>query len=159
MVLGVFALLAAGAVSAQAQFIVNPTSITFAVPPGQNASAQLVFVQTNGANVNFTVSGQSNGNWLTYGSISSNTTPTNFLVGANSSGTPLGIYTGSITITATSASGNPPVTINLTLVVSNGPIIVVNPTSLTFTQTQVGVIPSPQTVAVSNREYVTITVQ
>ncbi len=147
--LGVFVLLAAGAVPARADFIVNPTSLTFAVPPGQNPSAQLVFIQNTNGGVKFNLSVQSNGLWLTYGSVSSNTTPANFSVGANSSGLAVGIYTGSITITATTGS-DAPVTINVTLVVANGPVMVPNPTALTFTETQIGVLPDPQTVAVSN---------
>src|ERR1039458_4949487 len=139
VVLGVFVLLAAGAIPAQAQFIVNPTNITFAVSPGSNASPQLVFIQSSGGPVNFILSGQSQGGWLTYGSITSNTTPASFSVSANSLNTPVGIYTGTITVTATSnVSANPPVVINLTLVVSSGPVLVASPTSLTFTQTQVG---------------------
>jgi uncharacterized protein (TIGR03437 family) len=148
--LGVFVLAAAAAVPARAQFVVNPTSLTFAVSPGSNPTQQLVFISTNGANVNFTLSGSSSPPWLTYGSISSNTTPANFSVGANSSGLPVGIYTGSITVTDVSGGGNAPVTIPLTLVVSSGPVIVASPTALVFTQTIVGQTPSPQTVSVSN---------
>ncbi len=151
VVLGVFIFVGLGAVPAQAQLVVNPSQLTFAVPPGQNPSPQLVFVQSSGVAVNVIISGSSQNNWLTYGNVSSNTTPLNFTVGANSSNLAQGIYTGTLTITPTTGGNSfTPVTVNLQLVVSNGPVLVANPSSLTFNQTQTGVIPPSQTVTVSN---------
>jgi uncharacterized protein (TIGR03437 family) len=142
-------LLVAGAVPARADFLVNPTNLTISVAPGQNpASPQLVFVQTTGANTTFTLTSKSSG-WLSVGNPSSTSTPANFTVNAFSAGFGQGVYPGSITVTDTTGA-NAPVVISVTLVVSTGPVIVASPSSLTFTQTQVGVIPSPQTITVSN---------
>src|SRR5438046_1619072 len=97
MLVGVL-LAMASAASLHAELIVNPESLTFSVPPGQNPNVQLVTVQdSGGASLFFTTSHSSN--WLTVSPSSGNTSA--FLnVGAFSAGLAQGLYTDTLVITA-----------------------------------------------------------
>ncbi len=98
---------------------VDKTSLSYSFQIGSQApAAQAVNVTSTGGSLSFTPTGAvtSGGNWLTLSS-SSGTTPANVTVSVNPSGLAPGAYTGTITV-ASSAASNSPLTINVTLTVT-----------------------------------------
>jgi len=133
----------------------NPTATTglvFNYQIGQaTPSVQNVSVDSTVGALSFSLTANqittSNGvNWLLVGSLSSTTTPASFSVGVNPAGLNPGQYTGTLVL---SAAGANPVSIPVTLNVSNVaiPLLTVLPQSLTFTR-QGASLTSPQAVTV-----------
>lgn len=117
---------------------VSPASLTFDVQPGGSAPAQkTLHVSSSSASspITFSVSTTTTTtgvNWLT-ASPSSATTPATINVGIGPSGLTLapGTYTGSVVLTS-GAAGNSPLSVPVTLNVSNVPVLVATPNNLTF---------------------------
>ena len=131
------------------------SQIAAPVPPG----AQTVRVTSStGAALNYSASAATTtcGNgWLVLGGTTTGTTDGQFTVSVNPSGIAAGSQcTGSVSISGTNpASGNnapnSPVTIPVTLYVSNSALLVVSPTALSYTA-PVGGAANPQTITVSS---------
>ena len=82
---------------------------------------------------------------------SSSTTPSNLSVSANPSGLAVGTYTGTVTITSTSAGvANSPQLVHVTLNVTSSNTLNVSSSSLTFAQSTNGTPPASQTVNVTS---------
>jgi len=128
------------------------TGVAFNYQIGQPAPAvQTVSVDSTVGALGFSLSANqtttSNGvNWLLVGTPSSGSTPATFLIGVDPTGMNPGQYTGTLTL---SAAGTNPISIPVTLNVSNVaiPLLTVLPQSLTFTR-QGQTITAPQTVTV-----------
>ena len=100
-----------------AGFIAAPSSLSFsATTGGSEPPPQSVSITSSGAPLGFTATPTSTGNWLTV-TPGSGTTPASLSVGANPAGLGAGTYNGTITLTP-GGSGNSPLAINVTLVVS-----------------------------------------
>ena len=147
-------------VSSAAQLVAAPTGFTFTVPVGGQVSAPqaLSLTSTGSDQLNYTLAftPDQGGNWLslnatagaTPGSISLTATPSSLLAA--------GTYTGTLKITATGAGGPAanataaaPFTIPVTLQLTAG-TLVVNPTSLTFTQTLGAAVPATQALQITS---------
>jgi uncharacterized protein (TIGR03437 family) len=155
--------------------VVSPTAISFTAPTGGTAQA-LNCPNPNPANPSFcTISVSSTGlgagdrlnyqvtfqtdkniNWLLVGSQGGTTTPgilSSVTVSANPALLSAGLYTGTITITATLTGGgavaDSPVTIPVTLQV-NAAAMTATPTDLQFSQPAGGPAPQSQTISVSS---------
>src|SRR5271165_4224418 len=76
-------------------------------------------------------------------------TPSNLTIGFQSAGLGVGTYTGSITVTPTTA-GISPVTIPVTLIVTTSTTASVTPQMLTFTQSFGGPAPATQTIQLAS---------
>jgi hypothetical protein len=136
----------------------NPTAtsgLLFNYQIGQAVPGiQTVSVDSTVGSLGFSVAANQNTTsggvaWLLLGSPSATATPANFSVAVNPAGMAPGQYTGSLVVT--SAAAPTPVTIPVTLNVSNDaiPLVSVNPQTLVFTS-QGGGIVTPQTVTVSS---------
>jgi len=127
---------------------VSPTSLTFtgvvgaADPPDQ----YLTISNTGGGTLSWSVS-KNAANWLTL-SPSSGTDGGTVTVSVSTAGLAEGTYNATITVTGN--ADNSPRTVPVTLTVTSGAIISVNPTSLSFTGVEGGADPASQTVAISN---------
>ncbi len=148
-------------VSSAAQLVVTPSiGYSFSVPVGGQASPSqpLNLASTGSDQLTYaiTFAPDLGGNWLslnatagaTPGSIILTATPSNLLA--------VGTYTGSLKITATgpggaaaNATAAAPFTIPVVLTLTAG-TLVVNPTSLAFTQTLGGSAPANQTVQITS---------
>jgi uncharacterized protein (TIGR03437 family) len=128
----------------------NPTSLTFAYQIGTNYPLpQTISVTSNGTPVSFSVS--PSGQWLVVNPTGpGGNTPGLLTVSVNPSGLAPGFtYQGNIQINTFGASTNPVVNVPVSLLVTNNPVLAVNPASLTFT-TQAGAIPAPQSLQLSS---------
>lgn len=148
-------------VSNSGQLVVSPSlGLTFTVPAGgQGSTSQVITVASTGTDqLNYTVAfvPDLGGNWLslnttagvTPASISLTATPSNLLAA--------GTYTGSLRFTATGAGGAAanataaaPFVVPVVLQLTAG-TLVVNSSSLSFTQTIGGAAPAPQTLQISS---------
>jgi uncharacterized protein (TIGR03437 family) len=123
-----------------------PTALSFsaqlggAAPPAQN----LRISATQPTAFNATVSG---GNWLSVTPVSG-TTPRTLSVSANPTGLAAGTHNATITINAPGAT-NSPQQVNVTLTVSNQPVLNANPLTLNFNYGAGGPMPAPQAVEVT----------
>jgi hypothetical protein len=141
-------------VSSTALLVVSPSNLTFSATAGSAVSSfQTVAVtSTDGTNLAFSVAiSTSTGlSWLLV-NTSSATTPSNLSVSANPSGLSVGTYTGTVTITSTSAGvTNSPQLVHVTLNVTSANTLNVSSSSLAFSQTTNGTPPAPQTVNVTS---------
>ena len=122
----------------------NPnTTLTFTQAAGGAAPpSQSIAVSGSPAPLNFTVASATlNGvNWLS-ATPATGTTPSSVQVLVNGNVLPVGQYTGTVTIASTGATGSP-ITVGVVLNVVPPAVLVVAPTSLTFTYT-VGVAAPP----------------
>ncbi len=112
----------------------SPATVSFAVQTGGAAPAdQTVAVTSSGAPVSFTVSTSTatGGNWLHAGAPGG-TAPGTIALRVTPAGLATGTYIGTVTIAAAGA-GNSPVTIPVTLVVSDTALLVASPAALRFT--------------------------
>jgi len=113
----------------------SPATVSFAAQTGGAAPAdQTVAIISNAASrLGFTVSTSTatGGSWLHAGAPGG-TTAGPITLGVTPSGLAAGTYLGTVTITAAGA-GNSPVTIPVTLVVSDTALLVVSPAALRFT--------------------------
>ncbi len=125
---------------------VTPSALTFeAVPGGPAPSSQTIAVSTatNGQAFTATAATNSGGNWLSV-SPTSGTSPGMVTVTANSASLTAGTYTGTVSVSA----GSNPIAVQVTLNVVTGSVILVTPSTLTFTSSA-GTSPAPQTLAFS----------
>lgn len=134
----------------------SPAALTFLYQIGKSVPMfQTVTVTSStGAALNYTVAvtTASGGNWLSV-SPKSGTTSGMFSVTAATAGLAAGTYTGTIKITATNPTGaavpNSPLSIPVTYYVSENPLVVVSPSSLTFSVVSSGTA-NAQSVSVSS---------
>src|SRR5206468_2655218 len=140
-------------VSSTALVVVSPSNLTFSATAGSALSSfqQVAVPSTDGTNLAFSVAiSPSTGlSWLLV-NTSSSTTPSNLSVSANPSGLSVGTYTGTVTITSTSAGvANSPQLVHVTLNVTSSNTLNVSSSSLTFAQSTNGTPPASQTVNVT----------
>jgi uncharacterized protein (TIGR03437 family) len=141
-------------VSASPLLVVNPSSLTFSsVVSGAGSTQNLVVTSTDpNTNIVYTVAEttSSGGNWLAVSSSGSTAAGQNIVsVSINPGLLSAGTYTGTVTITATTAGiANSPVTIPITLQVTAGTLSV-STNTLGFTYIPGGSTPVAQTVQVS----------
>ena len=112
----------------------NPSSLTFNGVSGQsNPAAQTISISATGGSttINYTVAAStvSGGSWLS-ATASNGTTPSSITVNTNISGLAAGTYNGSVTVTA--GATDSPLTIPVTLTVTNAATVTASPQSLTF---------------------------
>ena len=135
-----------------------PSSISFnsvvSTQPGTSGPSQNVTVTSTGEAVTYSVTASTStpagSNWLVVGAASgpaSSATPSSFIVAANPSGLPAGVYRGSLLVHST--NGNPDVTIPVTYTVTSGNLTV-SPASLNFTQTANGPAPAAQMLNINS---------
>jgi len=121
------------------------TQNTSGTPP----AAQTLNVTSSGAAITFSAVASVNAglSWLTV-NPSNGTTPQALTVTANGTGLQPGTYTGSILISSPGSQNSQ--TVNVTLTISNVPVIVATPSSITAVNFQIGSAnPAPQTIALS----------
>jgi hypothetical protein len=127
----------------------SPTSLAFtAQQGGGNPTAQTVTIRnTGGETLNWSASASTN--WLSVNPASGTGTGT-ATVTIGTAALTAGTYSGVITISATDATS---ITVPVTFTVTAAPVppaISANPTALSFTATQGGANPAPQTLSISN---------
>jgi hypothetical protein len=121
---------------------VSPAALSFAFQTGTaNPLAQGISITSNGTPVGFSVTPFTNtggSGWLVVSpSGQTLTTPSTLTVSVQPAGlTPGNTYTGGITISTFGGATNGSVTIPVSLLVSNSPIISASPASLSFTAAQ-----------------------
>ncbi len=125
----------------------SPGSLSFVYQIGQTApAAQLVNIGgSSGLAFTATAATNSGGSWLSV--TSTGTTPQSVSVAVATLGLTANTYTGTITI---AASGVTSQTVNVSLVVSNGPAITLSSTSLSFTAKTGAAAPASQNVNVTS---------
>lgn len=130
---------------------ISVTTLTYNTPAGASfVPVQQFTIGANTGTLNWTAttSTVSGGNWLITTSTTG-TTPATVNAQVMVTGMAKGTYQGAITITAPGAS-NSPQTINVTLNITDPPVIQVSATTLTFSAPQGGATPATQSFAVSN---------
>jgi len=141
-------------VSSTPLLVVNPPSLGFtSIVSGAGSTQNLIVSSTDpSTNIVYTVAEttSSGGNWLAVSSSGSTAAGQNVVsVSVNSGLLSAGTYTGTVTITATTAGiGNSPVTIPVTLQVTTGTLSL-STNTLGFTYIPGGSIPVAQAVQVS----------
>ena len=126
-----------------------PQSISFLYQIGSPAPAKICFLLTStpsGAGFSTSASVLSGGNWLA-ATPASGSTPANVCISSSPVGMALGQYTGTVTITGATPN---PLTVSVTLIVANGPILSANPPSLSFVLESGGSPPPAQSVSVTS---------
>ena len=131
---------------------VSPRAVSVTTQVGNSPANQTIAVTStdSGTAIPFTVTSTTNtgAGWLLVGPTGGNT-PTNLTVGFQTVGLPVGTYTGSITVTPSTA-GTSPVVIPVTVVISSSNTAASTPQSLVFAQPFNGPAPAAQTIAVSS---------
>ncbi len=132
-------------VTAAPMVTATPTALAFNLTTaGSKSSSQLsIAIGSTGGAANFTAAAStvSGTGWLAV-SPTSAATPATLTVSANAAGLVAGMYTGSIAIVP---AAGPALSLPVTLIVTGGPMLAVNPTSLSF-NVQAGLTPTPQAV-------------
>jgi uncharacterized protein (TIGR03437 family) len=141
-------------VSGNPTLTVGQTALNFAFQVGTTApQSQSVSITSNGTPVNFSVTPFTNNGgsgWLVVSPSGTLTTPSTLTVAVQPAGLAAGItYTGGITISTFGGATNSNVTIQVSLLVSNSPILSPSPGSLSFTAAQ-GSNPPAQTLALAS---------
>jgi len=150
-----YVITAAGSPPPTPTLAASPTSLTFTVN-GATPPTQAVQVTSSGSPIAFTtsVSTTSGGNWLT-AIPSGGSTPLPVTVGIAAAGLTSGTYTGSVSITTSSAGISPvsvPVTLNVTTPIPPSvPTLSLGSSGLNFTAT-VGGTATPQNVEVATSD-------
>jgi uncharacterized protein (TIGR03437 family) len=136
-------------VSSTPALLATPSALAFNLTTsGAKSSAQqTVTFASSGATVNFTTSASTTNSagWLSV-SPASGSTPASLTVTATASGLVAGSYTGNVAIVPTTGTT---VSVPVTLMVTGGPMLAVNPASLTF-DVQSNLTPGPQTVSLTS---------
>ncbi|HTC90563.1 MAG TPA: IPT/TIG domain-containing protein [Bryobacteraceae bacterium] len=132
---------------------VSPAQLSFGYQTGTTSGPlpeTLTLSSSTGANVTFTATAQNTtcGNWIVLNQ-NSGATPSTLSVQVNTSGLAVGNCTGQINITAPGAS-NPSITVPVTLLVSNLPLIQAPSTGATFTYQIGGATPASQNVQITS---------
>jgi uncharacterized protein (TIGR03437 family) len=145
-------------VSTTAQLVVAPANIqTFTAAVGNQAppSQSVTLSSTSSDVLSYSIAFQSPGNWLSVNTLSGTTAANNVLtLSVNPAGLAAGVYSGSVTVTATGPGGaavaDSPVIIGVTLNVTSG-TLTLSATSVSFPdQTLGGTAPALQTVNVGS---------
>lgn len=132
---------------------VTPSTLSFAFQIGQTgpAAQTLNVASDTGANVSFTAAAQTTScgsNWLVV-SPTQGATPSTLSVQINPSGLTNGMCTGTVTVSA-SGTTNSSVTVNVSLLASTNPLILVPTTGPTFNYQLNGTVPGAQNVQVTS---------
>lgn len=136
-------------VSTNPLLIPSPASLAFTYQIGASSPAgQTVTLSTTGANIPFTVETTSTGGWLTAGP-SNGTAPGTITVGVQPTNLAPGTYTGTVTLTAATA-GNSPQTVQVSLTVTNNPLLSLSPAALSFAFQTGATAPPNQLVQVTS---------
>jgi uncharacterized protein (TIGR03437 family) len=134
---------------------VNQTALNFAFQTGtSNPQAQTISVTSNGTNVPFSVTTFTNNGgtgWLVSSQQGQTlTTPSTLTISVQPAGLAAGVtYTGGIVINTSGGATNGSITIPVSLLVSNSPILAASPSSLSFTGAQ-GSAPGSQTLTLAS---------
>ena len=123
----------------------SPASLSFTAQTGTNPAAQTLSISNTGAGT-LTWMASSNAAWLTLSPASGSGNGAVTLSVATGTMTP-GTYSSAVTLTATGANS---VTIPASFTVTAPPAIGASPATLSFTATQGGANPAPQTLSISN---------
>jgi uncharacterized protein (TIGR03437 family) len=136
------------AVSGQATFTANPTSVSFTQVVGNTSpQSQTVTLSSAPAGLQFFLQvNPPTATWLT-ATANQATTPATLTITANSANLPAGVYNASVTILAGGASQQ---TIPVTLNVAGSATLAVAPTRLDFTYATGGPVPAAQQLAFSS---------
>jgi uncharacterized protein (TIGR03437 family) len=126
---------------------VSPTSLSFTAQQGNSPGAQQLQVTSasGSAAITFTASATSSGNWLAV-NFPTAQTPVPLTVTVNSGTLQAGAYDGTITITPT---GGSTVTVPVHLVITPAVSVTAGPTTLTFSYSAGGALPTAQQIQVS----------
>jgi uncharacterized protein (TIGR03437 family) len=136
--------------------VAYPGSLNFSYVAGGSPPYSPLFLSASDSSA-IAVSASTSATWLSVGGQSSTTTPTPVGVQGNNLTTLAnGVYTGSVTVTATTAgsAANSPMNIPVVLTVTGstatgGGGLTPSPSSMTFNAQQNGTIPASQTLTVS----------
>jgi len=129
--------------------VASPNALSFVYQTGKATPAgKSISLTSTGFPITFTASASSTGNWLSI-SQTSGTTPATLGVFVNASGLGVGTHTGTITLTP-QTSGAATQTVNVTLTVSNNPLVSVSPDMLAFSFSPGGPTFSQQTLAATS---------
>ena len=131
---------------------VNPTGLSFAFQTGTTnpPAAQTISTTSNGSNFNYVATATSAPlGWLTVSPSGQLATPSTLSVSVNPQGLAAGNYQGDIRLDTFGGSTNSSVDVQVTLQVSNLPILISTPTALSFA-TQVGVNPTLQNLVIGS---------
>jgi uncharacterized protein (TIGR03437 family) len=133
----------------QATLAVTPASLQFAYTVGDPAPAAQAVQIANSGTGTLSWSVTPSDSWIGV-SPASGTAPSALSVTISPAGLSAGTYTGGIQI-ASAGAANTPVSIGVTLTVSEAPpVLAAAPQTLTFQYTYGGAVPPAQTVAISN---------
>lgn len=129
------------------------TSLSFSFTKGGTSSSQQLTVSNlGGGTISFTAAATSTGAWLSVGPQSGTTSspaPASLTVTATPGNLAAGTYSGSITVTDTSSSGQ--LTLPVTMSISAAQqTIVLSQTGLSFTAVAQGGVPLPQSFGILN---------
>ncbi len=144
--------LVAFTVSSPPRLDVSATTIVFGADlAGASPAAQIVQITNGGGGalngLSTSVQYASGAGWLS-AALNTTSAPASLTLQANPTGLAAGTYTATVRINAPGAS-NTPRDISVTLTVSAGPLLVVSPSSLSFTSSTTS-SPAAQLVAVTN---------
>lgn len=132
----------------------TPASLSFTMSAGAGLpAAQTLSLNSSGVALSFSATASTTplgANWLTLSPLAGST-PTSVSVSINGAALSLtsGTYNGSITFTAPGA-GNNPLTVPVTLAVTNNPVVSAFPGALTFNFQTNQAAPNPQSLTVSS---------
>jgi len=129
-------------VNVQSSFTISPATVSFSTPQGGSPAPRSLSIA--GGSGSFTALAASSG-WLAV-NPGSGASPSTLTVSVSPSALEQGSYTGSITITGTTASVQ---TIPVSLTLTASQPIIVDPASLTFTYVIGADVPAPQSLAIS----------
>ncbi|MDP2996287.1 MAG: hypothetical protein Q8N47_02290 [Bryobacterales bacterium] len=135
-------------VSATALLNVSPGAVSFNLPQGTSSSTQNIALTSTGDPLNFTATSpppSSGGNWLLIGPLSG-TTPANLQVYVVPGSLAIGVYSATITVSATGANTQ---TIPVSLTVTSGASLRAEPGAISFTQVQGGPAPAAQVASLT----------
>lgn len=139
-----------GSTSAPPALSVAPSTLAFGVEAGaaDPPTRTLAVANTGGGTLSFTTADDAP--WLSV-TPASGTAPRDLTVAVDTSGLAAGTYTGSVTVTASGATGSPrSIPVTLTVTAPAPPVLAVAPTGLAFSgQTGAG-NPASKTLAVTN---------
>ncbi|HZE97158.1 MAG TPA: choice-of-anchor D domain-containing protein, partial [Planctomycetota bacterium] len=139
-------------VNAVARIALSPSSLTFTValgglnPPSQSVSVQ----NTGGGTLSWSAAFPTA--WLAGSPSSGSLTPgasQSVALSVDATGLPAGTYSGSMSVSSSSAV-NSPQSVGVTLIVSQAPLITRTPSSLTFDGPQGGASPASKSLTLSN---------
>jgi uncharacterized protein (TIGR03437 family) len=127
---------------------VSPPVVSFNLPQGAGTTSQNIALTSTGDQLSFTATfttSSCGANWLFVAPLGG-TTPANLQIFVVPGTLPIGVCTGTITASGTGANSQ---TIPVTLTVTSGATLRVDPGALSFNQPQGGVAPAAQTVSLT----------